>query len=168
MKILFILFFMLFSSPALAQENTTPPECSLLKDHVAKDNVTYQSGVDVNGNSVVPADLNAPVIDLPDSFVVPLTVDVATKLNNAAAMGVDGKGTLGFLEISKNGRVTYNGQDVTPQVYALCGHKPPVSDNGQQPVNIIDLPQTKTIDNPAETTTKPNLGEVIEGGEFKN
>lgn len=172
------------SFPALAQEMTPlPPECNVLKEHVAKDDVAYQAGVDVHGKAVVPADINAPVMDVPETMVVPLTVDLAKRLSftSASAKGIEMEGTMGFLEISKNGRVTFNDKDVTSQVYVFCGQKPPenlapvpVLDNGQKPADIIKLPPAQENSNPAEKTPPSlapkhhPLGKILEGGDYND
>lgn len=119
MNIISFIFLFLFITPvAMAQDDPVAPECRLLPNHVANDNVAYKAGVDVRGKNVVPADLNASQIELPETIVVPLSINLG---QNTDINGTDLKATTGFLEIYKNGRVTYDGKDVTSQVYAICG-----------------------------------------------
>lgn len=56
----------------------TREECDeLLIDHVPDADVAYQEGVDVDGNSVEPADLaGSPKLDLPDIIHIPLVADL--------------------------------------------------------------------------------------------
>ncbi len=179
MKYILFLFLFVFAAPmALAQENNLPPECRALPDHKADVGVDYKPGVDVRGRPVVPADINAPVIDVPDMMVVPLSIDLAQRLPSAAAKGLEMTGTAGFLEVWKNGRITYNGQDVTPQVYLLCGQKMPqnlppvsVSGDGQTIPNVIKSdPVKETPAAPVLQVPKkePPRGKLIRGGEYND
>lgn len=119
MKGLFFAVIILWSGSVWAAESV-PPECRVLPDHKPSADLAYQAGVDVNGKPVVPADLNAaPSIGTDQTLVVPLTIDLAKQIE-----GLDLKGTPGFLEIGPDGKVTYNGQDLTSQIHVLCGKKP--------------------------------------------
>jgi len=135
-----LLAFLLFATPAFANESI-PPECRLLPEHKASADVAYQPGVDVHGKPVVPADLNAAPMGLDQqTIVVPLSVDLAERLQNQNIAGLQMTGTLGFLEIAPGGRVTYNGQDLTNQIHVLCGQKPAESvppANGQTPPDAV-------------------------------
>lgn len=109
---------------ANAQEGP-PPECRLLPEHKASADVAYQPGVDMDGKAVVPADLNAAPMDMgKQSVIVPLNIDLARRLQGNGVQGLNLESTLGFLEIQPNGRVLYNGQDLTSQIYVLCDKKP--------------------------------------------
>ncbi len=114
-----------------------PMECRLLPHHVADPGVAYQSGVDARGKAVAPADLNTAPFDANQTVVIPLSVDLASRMQGSV-QGLQLEGNMGYLEIAPNGRVTYNGQDWTPQVYALCGQeiRPPVE--GVVPVQTPD------------------------------
>ena len=181
--ILVAAMMVLFSGTAFAQEGL-PPECRILPDHKAANDVTYQPGVDVHGKAVVPADINAPPTGLgKETVIVPLTVDLAKRLHNHV-QGLELEGTLGYLEIAPSGRVTYNGQDLTSQVHALCGEKPqeaappPVSEpNRQTAPDVIESapvkeiapkpPVAKPVAPPApQPAPEPEQGELLEGGEY--
>ncbi len=142
---LVILGLLAFGPVAEAQEESTiPPECRLLPEHKADVGVAYQPGVDVHGKAVVPADVNAIPSDFANqTIVVPLTVNLAERLQNQNIAGLELDGNLGYLEIHPDGRVSHNGQDWTSQVHVLCG-KSPVSDGGQEPANVINSPATQT------------------------
>lgn len=176
----FFCLLILMSVPrfAYAQENKIAPECRSLTAHKADVGVDYKPGVDVKGRPVVPADINAAVIDVPDMMVVPLSIDLAKRLPSASAKGVDMAGTAGFLEVWKNGRITYNGQDVTPQVYLLCGQKMPENlapakpvEDGQTPADVIkSTPVKETPAAPVLQVPKkePPKGKLIRGGEYND
>ncbi len=83
---------------------------------------TYQAGVDVNGKAVAPADIaaTAPAINTPDFIEVPMTIDLAQKLGTVPA-GAEMQLPVANLKLYKDGRVEYNGQDITSNAGALCG-----------------------------------------------
>jgi hypothetical protein len=122
-----IIALVLLSKPCLANE--APPECRYFTEHKPAPDVAYQPGMGVHGKPVVPADLNAAPMGLEkQNIVIPLTVDFAERLNIQSA---NLEGTLGFIEVTPEGRVTYNGQDLTPQAYAVCGQKTAPAPDGQ-------------------------------------
>ena len=116
------LILTMLSFPAHAQTTVTVyPACRYFAAHVPDADVRYREGIDAAGRPVVPADLNSPPIDVPETVTVPLTIDLEEKLK-AGPEGTELEAPIGFLEIdSRTGRVRYNGRDVTPRVYALCG-----------------------------------------------
>lgn len=119
-----VLFIFMMALPHVVQAQTpNPMECQLLPVHTANSDVAYKPGVDVKGKPVVPADLNAPMMELPRTIVVPLSTDMADKLQSSNVDGLKLEAPLGMVEIHPNGRVVYNGKDLTPQVYALCGRE---------------------------------------------
>lgn len=105
----------------------------------------YTPGVDVNGKPVAPADLPAagPVVTVPDYIAVPLTVNLAEKLSQPLPEGAEVKGVLGNLRLYKNGKVEYNGQDLTAKVTTLCAAKSPSHSEA-----IIPAPATPPADQP--------------------
>ena len=99
--------------PANAQTTVriTDSDCSQLVTHVAAPDVSYRPGVDVNGNSVAPADLNAtPQISFPDVISIRVTIDLATNLGiNTPFLACP---TVGEVQVTRDGRVTFNGQPI--------------------------------------------------------
>lgn len=146
----YFLAVLLLAFPAYA--DTRPAECQMLTEHMADNDVTYKPGVDADGNAVVPADLNAAPFEMPDVMTVPLSVDLVRRLPDPPE-GVFGEAPLGFLEVHKNGRVTYDGQDWTTQIYAICNGEtlPPLpSEDGQKPLDSVQSPPV--IETPVEET----------------
>ena len=101
------------SGPAQGQTTVqiTESDCSRLVTHVAAADVAYRPGVDVNGNAVAPADLNAqPQISVPDVISIPVTIDLATNLGiNTPFLA---RPTVGEVQITRDGRVSFNGQPI--------------------------------------------------------
>lgn len=188
MKQFLIMALCVLASTAAMAEEGVPPECRILPEHKAANDVTYKPGVDVRGKAVVPADINADPMGIStQTVVVPLTVDLAKRLQNQNIAGLEMEGTLGFLEIAPSGRITYNGQDLTSQVHALCGEKPtgtavetPAEPDRQTPPdilksapvkenNVLVPPAAKPVTPPpAEPAPapEPELGELLEGGDY--
>lgn len=112
---LFVGFALIFAVSVPAQGQTTvqitESDCSRLVRHVAADDVAYRPGVDVNGNAVAPADLNAqPQISVPDVVSIPVTIDLATNLGiNTPFLA---RPTVGEVQITRDGRVSFNGQPI--------------------------------------------------------
>lgn len=126
----FVFALMLITMPVVAQV-IEYAECRTLAEYVPQAGVNYQPGVDVHGNTVVPADINAAPIDLPDVMAIPLSFDLAQRLPDPPE-GMRADASVGFLEVYKDGRVVFQGRDLTPQVYAICRGQAPASDAGQQ------------------------------------
>lgn len=116
-KFIFIMCLMAFSvsiQKAYAQTTIviTKAECDRLVTYVASADVAYAPGVDVNGNAVAPADLNPqPQISMPDTISIPVTIDLATNLGIPTSFLA--RPTVGEVQVSSDGRVTFNGQPVS-------------------------------------------------------
>lgn len=82
---------------------------------------TYQAGVDVNGNAVAPADLAQAPTTIPDYIEVPMTIDLAQKMGTLP-QGAEMKLPAANLKLYKNGKVEYNGQDISSNAAGLCGY----------------------------------------------
>lgn len=167
-----VILSLLLFFPLSVRAEDLPPECRLLPAHVANNDVTYQPGVDVHGNKVVPADLNASSFAFPDVVTVPLGIDLAQRLQGLNIQGLQMESPMGILEIHRNGRVVYNGQDWTPQVYAVCGQVPPDIApagglDGQAAEDAIKSPSEETA--PKLPSQQPAYnGDLIEGGAYRD
>lgn len=152
----------LASSVALAKDATDGQSGSLAVEnmlcgqlYVAHEGAgaAYTPGVDVNGESVPPADLPAegPSVTAPDYVQVPLTVDLAEKLSQPLPGGAEMKGVIGNLRLYKNGKVEYNGQDLTAKATALCSSKSPSHPDSIIPAPAAVVPETQ----PAPQSSAP-------------
>lgn len=158
-RIIFAFFLFSLVTPAHAETIEVPPECRVLPEHRAAADVAYKPGVDVKGKAVVPADVNASPLGTDQTIVVPLTIDLAQRLQGMNVPGLNMETTLGFLEFSPDGRVIYNGQDLTSQVHVLCGESiapaVPAAD-GQNPPDGLKSPPVNTVNKtPPKPVTPP-------------
>jgi hypothetical protein len=81
----------------------------------------YRPGLTVKGEPVASADLNpAPTDSGPDYVEVPMTIDLAQRMNLSQA-GAEAKMPVANIKIYKNGKVEYNGQDISSNTTTLCG-----------------------------------------------
>jgi len=118
--------FCLIFSPVSAQEANRETLCRLLPEYkpVAvkpAEGVDYVAGVDVHGNPVISADLNAPLPAIMQPVVLPVDVDLAQRFHLTLPAGVELKPSVAMMRIHADGRAEYNGQDISDQAYALCG-----------------------------------------------
>lgn len=86
---------------------------------------TYQAGIDARGQPVPPADVTTLTnSDQPDYVEVPMTIDLAQRmgltggLNGGAA---EMKLPVANLKLYQNGKVEYNGQDISSHAASVCG-----------------------------------------------
>lgn len=135
--LLTILMMTTVSGMALAAEKSTPKVsdvnsptyavqsmiCSkLYVPATGNQSPTYHAGFDAQGNAVAPADINpaAAADNAPDYVEVPMTIDLATR------MGINQPGAqiqmpVANLKLYKNGKVEYNGQDISSNASSMCG-----------------------------------------------
>lgn len=148
-----------FAESDASQETKQTTICKLLFAHKPIDNVFYKSGIDVNGNKVTPADLNPAPIKVPEVISIPLQIDFANRLNSLANLGLRTEGSLGLVEIHKDGSVIYDGKDISAQSATLCGvsHKVEVIEEENKE---SDNRQVK--DNPIQSVTVKNTEENVE------
>jgi len=76
--------------------------------------VDHEPNADVN--------LNKWHIVLPDPIHVPLTIDMAERMNVDLPEGVEMQGMIGLLSVYKDGRIMYDGKDLTRNIQDICNH----------------------------------------------
>jgi hypothetical protein len=109
----------------------TKADCSQLVKHVPSADVPYQPGVDVNGNPVVPADLNgARQVEPPDDF----TIDIEVELFERFGIPVDpdqfeATALIGKVEY-RHGRLYFNGQPLQDEAAAALAERCQKIDRG--------------------------------------
>lgn len=132
--------------------------CQKLYVHTPSADTNYKPGVDVNGNAVAPADLpsmSSFAQSSADYIEVPLTVDLAQRMNQPVPEGVKMEGVIGNLRLYKDGRINYNGQDVQPQAAVMCGHAPETTSQQQQTgaVEVAPAPGSQQYYAPTAVTS---------------
>jgi hypothetical protein len=119
MKRLMFVALALLATPAMAEDVSVRTFCQMLPQHVPADNVAYQPGVDVRGRAVAPADINKVVKDDFDAVDIPVEYNVVSSLGGLPA-GSQAQPLVAMVRIYKDGRVHYNGNDLTAQAQTLC------------------------------------------------
>lgn len=125
---------------------------------------TYQAGIDAQGKSVVPADINPSADATPDYVEVPMTVDLAKRMG-INQVGAEMQMPVANLKLYKDGRVEYNGQDVSSNASDMCGSGKK-SDVSKPSRTMADVKSTPSMIEPAagqdqmlaapSTTTHPD------------
>ena len=118
----------------------------------------YKPGVDVNGNPVASADLNsAPQIMNTTYTEVPLNIDLAKKLSLSQPAVMESN--FGNLKVYNDGRVLYNGQDITSNANTLCGRTGaaaiPSAPVQPRVVNSMAMPEVPMPGTAAPSSTTP-------------
>ena len=89
----------------------TRETCNHVVAHQPSADVAYKPGVDVNGNSVAPANLNNdPQIGVPKEIVIPITIDLQQRLGHSKTdRKYDSDAQIGVVTY-RDGQVFYNGK----------------------------------------------------------
>lgn len=104
----------LLHGPTLAQEviAVSDSDCSYLEKHIPDADVAYTPGVDVNGDPVVPADLNGGQLELPD--VVNFDLLVGLSLDDPLMP----EGSVGRVSVDlQTSQISLNGQPLSTSQY---------------------------------------------------
>ena len=129
MKYLFLIAFLANPSLGWAQTITSAPNlCDSISTYQQADGVEFKP----NAEDVVPADINPLSAAVPEIINIPITVELAERFPD---LNIDPdlllRPDVANLSIFQNGRVEYNGQDITNQALAACGEAP--ASDGQIP-----------------------------------
>ncbi|MCB1720574.1 MAG: hypothetical protein KDI11_02350, partial [Alphaproteobacteria bacterium] len=146
-----------FINDAQAQDASLAVMCKALPDYRAPKGVEYVPGAE----AVVPADLNP--LKAPGLDVVKIPIDVILSERFQAVKipsDLELKPTVGMISVYRDGRVEYDGQDVSGQAYSLCGKSVGIvepSEHGQKGNDGLKS-------QPEVTDVKESIeGEVLEG-----
>ncbi len=161
------LLLCLIAQPSMAEEMLVSSFCQQIRDYQSGD-ADYQAGVDVNGNAVAPADLNS--IDMPIVDPVALPVEIYLQdyfdLDFPDVPGLELKPTIADLEIFQDGRVLYNGQDISQPLLEQCENQQvvreavPVTPQAQQEISATSE-ATQTLKNSEQVDKKAIDVEVL-------
>ena len=98
----------------------------------------YQKGADVEfvpgRDDVVPADIKPLNAAVPEVIDIPINVQLLERFPDLdIPTDLELEPTVSVISVHQNGRVSYNGQDVSKQIYTACGENaeiPEVADDG--------------------------------------
>jgi len=119
----------------------------------------YQAGVDVNGNAVVPVDVNATPQS--QSIIIPIEIDLAERFDIPDL----GETQVSTAEIQSDGRVMFAQNDVTGKIHDWCGTPVPEDLDIQKPeieTPVVEKPKIKTteINGPMVEVKQPTKVEL--------
>ncbi len=97
--------------------------CRFIANYQDGDAAAYQPGVDVKGDAVAPADLNPPIIIIEQPIVVPIEIDILERFDIVAPEGVELKPEFARIAIHRDGRVEFNGQEITQRSAFVCSQE---------------------------------------------
>jgi len=100
----------------------TRESCTDLVEHIPGADVTYQPGIDVNGQPVAPADMpGSPQVQVPDEFSIRITVGLGRRLGIPAnPNNFQSEADIGVVSY-KDGKAYFNGQPLEdPDAAALA------------------------------------------------
>ena len=162
----FILFTALLTLPITAQAADNQALCTFLPVQEHFTGANYVPGVDVNGKPVVSADIKAQAGNSVDVIKVPVDIDIVQNLGLGTVIpeGTEMMANFGMIEVHKDSRVVYNGEDISAQAYEYCGKEP----FNIEETSIEGLPEQKPVVQPKaevqpqtlDPETKPG---VVEG-----
>lgn len=138
----FLMFFI--AHPAHAQQVVVPIDCPVAANYQGGDEAQYKPGVDVDGNAVAPADLNAVENPLKWPIRVPVRIDILEQFDVTLPEGAEdalsmNEVDLAYLDFYEDGRVFYNEQDLTQQVSPLCNED---QKEAQPGISAVDVGET--------------------------
>lgn len=183
MRIFYALMFVFFALPATAGEvrvssiksQTDEGFCKKLERHQPRADVNFKPS-DYSGVSAdIGGGLKAPIND---PIRIPVEIELLDRLDLGAIediAGIDLDVDVAGIEVFQDGRVLYNGQDVSQQIAFHCGSSDQSTDNGVQveegepygDAPIIPLkkpkPPKKTQDNQKPVDPNAIEVEILEG-----
>lgn len=125
MRIFICLLFILFPCFVIAGEDGEVVCDAVMKARSnAEVSAAYVPGVDVSGQSVAAADIK-PDNPLPyfNGIEIPLTMDLAQKFNLNLPAFVEMSPDIAVLKVFSDGRVLFNGKDISGRVETYCSGK---------------------------------------------
>jgi hypothetical protein len=113
------------ATPAVAEDVSTSTLCKVLPTYKPDQSVNYTPGANMNGQMVVPGDLNKVLRNNYDAVEIPVEYNVLKNMNITVPNGVRAPAGVAMLRVYSNGRVKYNDQDITHEAQNLCTLRQP-------------------------------------------
>lgn len=140
--------------PAFAQKPGLGEVCERLAVY-NEAGANFVSGVDVNGNAVVPADLDGgEAAGIYDPVIIPVSIDLNARYGQNAA-NAELKPEVAWIEIYRDGRILFNGEDIGPDIRATC----PLDNPGPFPEQDGQSPADPLVSGDNNTQKGTNGGE---------
>lgn len=125
MRILIVLLFLIFPALAHAQDDAIAKLCAHINssEQLEENGAEYVPGVDVDGNSVTPADLadgtgKSNIIN--DPIVLPIDIDLAGRYGLNLPSGIELEPNIANIIIFSDGHIAYENEDITASIKSLC------------------------------------------------
>ena len=139
-------------SPAAHAQTVTESRLTTLcqqraTDHTPNVSAEYQPGIDVDGDAVVPADIGTTLDKSIYPLRIPLEMDILERFNVDLPEDFITEANIADIMVYEDGRVTYNGQDISAQLDELCVENKVIVTPSKT------APKTQTIQTPKPTTT---------------
>ena len=112
-KLLILIPTLILSNPAAAWAETYDLcAMSKMREHRPANAVNHEPRADVtHGKSPVT---------VPDPMYIPLTIDLAERMNINLPQGIEMQGMIGLLSVYKDGRIMYDGKEITTNIQDIC------------------------------------------------
>ena len=168
MRILATFILCLFVVPAYAQDTDSALKynqrlkklCNTSMDvnHIPAADVEYQPGIDAKGNFIVPPDIGFASQAKTFPMHIPLELDIIERFDLDVPIGIISDPEIAGIMIHKDGKVTYNGQDISNNVQTFCkqnevivieneeGEKPQPKSKPPSQYNEIDVEELPPLD----------------------
>lgn len=157
----FIILLVALGSASYAQETIDRDIATICDqystDHSPNASAEYQPGIDIEGKAVTPADLGgSPDTDL-YPLRIPLEMNIFERFNLDIAKDFITDASIVDIMVYEDGRVTYNGQDISSEVKTFC-----VENN----IDIQSPPPKKKPDSSGLRPLDPPQDDEIIKGEY--
>jgi hypothetical protein len=171
-KIALILSLVILSATARAQtEIVTNNHLITLcqqraTDYVPEANVEYQPGIDVDGNPVVSADIGVNLGENIYPLRIPLEMDLLERFNLDIPQGIIADAEVAGIMVYEDGRVTYNGHDISSKVETFCVENEIITTPPNYKAPQVETKTTTTTSDgqiEIEPLKPPQEGEIIKG-----
>ena len=95
--------------------------CNVLPAYQQASGVEYVPGVDIKGQVVASADVSgSPIMRSFETIEIPVEADLVQRFGLNVPTGIELKPYVALISIHKDGRVDYNGQDISQKAHDMC------------------------------------------------
>ncbi len=135
--------------------------------YVPSADVEYKPGIDAKGNFIVAADLDATLGPEMYPLRIPIEVDIVERFDLDVPLGIISDPEVAGIMVFEDGRVTYNGKEVSDKVEVFCIENKIIEGPKatEQPTPLVNTPASEEEPSAKEVGRTPAIpaGEPIEG-----